>query len=49
MRSAHKPWIRGVVGAALWAVALVGLAAVFGLYRRPEFLVLLSKQIWTCF
>lgn len=35
--------------AALVLLALAGLAAVFALYARPDFVVQLSNQIWACF
>jgi hypothetical protein len=25
------------------------LAATFGLYLQPQFLVMLAEQVWTCF
>lgn len=42
---AHTSWRRR----ALWAAALLALAAVFGLYQRPDFLVMLADQAWACF
>jgi len=33
----------------LYGAALAGLAAVFTLYTRPEFLVALANQLWACF
>ena len=47
-----KPRVPSALGAARWGVALVVLivlAAVFGLYGRPDFLVQLANQLWTCF
>jgi hypothetical protein len=35
--------------AARLLLALAVLAAVFALYTRPDFLLQLSNQIWTCF
>ena len=32
-----------------YAVALTLLLAVFALYTRPDFLVLLANQVWACF
>lgn len=32
-----------------WAAALLALAAVFGLYLRPDFMVGLAGQLWACF
>ena len=43
---ASRPGIRhALLGAA--AVAL--LLLVFAAYLRPDFLVMLSNQVWTCF
>ena len=44
-RTAPAPWRRRV----LWAAALLALLAVFGLYQRPDFLVMLADQAWACF
>jgi len=33
----------------LYAGAVVVLLAVFSLYTRPDFLVTLTNQVWTCF
>lgn len=35
--------------ALAWAVAVAGLLATLALYHRPEFLVNLADQIWSCF
>ena len=32
-----------------YAASLAALLAVFALYTRPDFLVMLSNQIWACF
>jgi hypothetical protein len=34
---------------ASWAVVLAALLAVFSLYTRPEFLLTLANQVWSCF
>jgi len=49
MQITRKTRARSALGAALWGAALLLLATVFGLYSRPEFLVQLSNQLWTCF
>jgi len=49
MRTTGKPWVRSALGAALGGLAVLVLAAVFGLYRQPDFLVQLANQLWTCF
>jgi hypothetical protein len=33
----------------LYAVVVATLAGVFALYTRPEFLVNLADQLWSCF
>ena len=42
MKRQHKKWL------AYGGTVLV-LLAVFTLYTRPDFLVMLSDQIWACF
>jgi hypothetical protein len=34
---------------ALYTAALAVLLAVFALYLRPEFLVMMADQLWACF
>lgn len=41
MRPSRRIAVTAAVGA--------GLLAVFYLYSRPDFLVQLTNQIWTCF
>ncbi|MGE0350498.1 hypothetical protein [Hydrogenophaga sp.] len=33
----------------VWAAVAAGLLATLALYQRPEFLVNLADQIWSCF
>ena len=33
----------------VYAAAVAALAGVFALYTRPEFLVNLADQLWSCF
>lgn len=33
----------------LYALALATLLAVFGLYTRPEFMLRMANQVWSCF
>ncbi len=33
----------------LYGIALALLLAVFSLYARPDFLVMLANQVWGCF
>lgn len=35
--------------ASVWLVVLLTLLAVFALYRRPDFLLTLADQVWSCF
>jgi hypothetical protein len=37
------------VRALAWTLAATALLATFALYHRPEFLVNLADQIWSCF
>jgi hypothetical protein len=32
-----------------WAAVLAVLAAVFAAYLKPDFVVVLANQIWSCF
>lgn len=34
---------------SLYGAAAALLLAVFALYTRPDFLVLLANQVWACF
>ena len=38
-----------LVLAAAGLLGLVALAAVFALYARPDFVVLMADQVWACF
>ncbi|MGM9426724.1 hypothetical protein [Hydrogenophaga sp. MI9] len=35
--------------ALIWAGVLLALAATMSLYTRPDFLVNLADQLWSCF
>ncbi len=35
--------------AMVWAAVAAGLLATLALYQRPDFLVNLADQIWSCF
>ncbi|MDR7093908.1 hypothetical protein [Hydrogenophaga laconesensis] len=37
------------VRALAWSVAIAALLATFALYHRPDFLVRLADQLWSCF
>lgn len=41
-RKSLSPW-------PAYAAALTALLLVFSLYLRPEFMVTLAQQVWTCF
>lgn len=32
-----------------WSAAIAVLLAVFGMYTRPDFLVLVADRVWACF
>ncbi|MEJ7686745.1 MAG: hypothetical protein WKG52_06985 [Variovorax sp.] len=32
-----------------WSAAIAATLAVFGMYTRPDFLVLVADQVWACF
>jgi hypothetical protein len=33
----------------VWTAVVAGLLATLALYQRPEFLVSLADQLWSCF
>jgi hypothetical protein len=33
----------------LWLLAIIALLAVFALYTRPDFLLTVADQVWSCF
>lgn len=39
----------GVVRALWWSVSAIALLGTFALYNRPDFLVSLADQLWSCF
>lgn len=40
------PWL---ARAAVWAVVALALLGTLALYHRPDFLVKLADQLWSCF
>ncbi len=49
MRQPPPLWVRKLrMGAAL-ALAAAVLALVFGLYARPDFMLQMANQLWSCF
>ncbi len=45
MKHPHPWWFR----TAVWTVVLMLLAAVFASYTRPDFMLRVANQIWSCF
>lgn len=37
------------IKALVWAAVLLALAGAWSLYNRPDFLVNLADQLWSCF
>lgn len=37
------------IRALVWAAVLLALAGAWSLYTRPDFLVNLADQLWSCF
>jgi len=33
----------------IWSSAVLVLLAVFSMYQRPDFLLTLADQLWSCF
>ena len=44
-----RPRQRRILAWALRVAAVVATLAVFALYTRPEFMVMLADQMWSCF
>ncbi|WP_310564173.1 hypothetical protein [Hydrogenophaga sp.] len=38
-----------VVKGLVWAAVLLALAGAWSMYTRPDFLVNLTDQLWSCF
>lgn len=38
-----------VLRALVWTGVLLALVGTFALYNRPDFLVNLANQLWSCF
>jgi hypothetical protein len=34
---------------AAYAAGLIACLLVFGLYKQPEFMVMMANQLWSCF
>jgi hypothetical protein len=41
-----KPWLPKVLA---WSVVALALLGTLALYQRPDFLVNLADQLWSCF
>jgi hypothetical protein len=44
-----RPQTQKIAKALALALGITVLAAVFGLYARPDFMVQLAQQMWACF
>lgn len=47
--TAHRLLRQRLLAALGWALVALVLAAVFGLYTDPEFMLLMADQVWACF
>lgn len=47
--TAHHAWRQRLLTGLCWALVALVLAAVFGLYTDPEFMLLMADQVWACF
>ena len=46
MRHSPKPiWRRALA----WTALIVVMASVVWLYQRPDMLIMVSEQLWSCF
>ena len=45
--TAQRP-LPGWTGWLIWLALLAALLAVFGMYLRPDFLLTLADQVWSC-
>ena len=51
MANTHNfsPWQQRLVRAVCWLLVLGVLAAVFGWYLEPDFMLTMADQVWACF
>ena len=49
MRQLPPPWIRKLRTGGAFALVATLLALVFGLYSRPDFMLQMANQLWSCF
>jgi len=49
MSTLHRPWTRRLASGLLLALAAAVLVLVFGLYARPDFMMQMANQLWSCF
>lgn len=49
MNTLHRPWSRRLATAVVLALAATVLVLVFGLYARPDFMLQMANQLWSCF
>lgn len=45
MNATRSLWIRGLS----WLAVVLVLLATLALYQRPDFLIQLADQVWSCF
>lgn len=45
----QSPWKRKLATGLAIALAATVLALVFGLYSRPDFMLQMANQLWSCF
>ena len=49
MRHTPALWVRKLRASLALALAATVLALVFGLYARPDFMLQMANQLWSCF
>jgi len=49
MSTLHRPWTRRLVTGFALALAATVLVLVFGLYARPDFMLQMANELWSCF
>ena len=49
MSAPHRNWRSRLAFGLAMALAATVLALVFGLYSRPDFMLQMANQLWSCF
>lgn len=49
MTDAHRPQTSKLAAGLMLALATALLGLVFAMYSRPDFLLQLANQLWSCF